>query len=86
MLLCAAAPHKALSGPVDFASSARGSNRPRCRILLGRLTEQNLASGVQDWLVLRMPVASPIANPGRDPECQNSCLLLRYFLPACPLL
>jgi len=29
MLLCAAAPHKALSGPVDFGNRALGSNSRR---------------------------------------------------------
>jgi hypothetical protein len=27
-------------------------------------------------------IVSPIADPGKDPECQNPCLLLRCFLPA----
>ena len=53
---------------------------------LGRLTEQNPASGVHDWLVLRMPDCFADRRYRKGPRCQNSCLHLRYFLPACPLL
>ena len=59
---------------------------PRCGILLGRLVEQNPASGVQDCLALRMPDGVADRQSWKGPQCQNSCLLLRYFLPACLLL
>ncbi len=82
MLLCAAAPHGALTGPVDFASSPRGSDRPRCRTLLGRLSEQNPASGVHDWLALRCLIASPIADPGKDPNVKTrACFCVVFYGP-----
>src|SRR5437879_2186346 len=56
------------------------------RALPARLTEQNPASGVHDWLVLRMPVCFADRRSWKGPKCQNSCLLSRYFLPACLLL
>jgi hypothetical protein len=43
------------------------------------LTEQNSAWGVHDWPALpgeNASLFSAIANPGKDPECQNSSLLL----------
>ena len=77
MPLCAAAPHRARSGPVDFGSSPRGSDRPRCRTLLGGLTEQNPASGVHDWLARRMPDC--FADPGKDPNVKTRACFCVIF-------
>ena len=82
MAACAAARHNALSGPVDSARS-RAAQTGRVAGRCWGLTEQNPASGVHDWLVLRMPDCFADRRSWKGPKCQNSCLLSRYFLPAC---
>ncbi len=85
MLLCAAAPHRALSRPVDFASSARGSNRPRCGNPARAASRTKPRLGRSRLSALRMPYFAD-RQSWKGPRCQNLCLLLRYSLRACLLL
>jgi hypothetical protein len=87
MLLCAAAPHKALSGRLilEIARAAQIARRVAGRFSAARANKTSPGAFTIGWHCECL-IVSPIADPGKDPECQNSCLLLRCFLRAYLLL
>ena len=77
---CAAARHNALSGPVDSARRAARPRQAALRDAARRLSEQNPASGVHDGWYCECLMASPIADPGRDPDVKTrACICVIFF-------